>query len=122
MQVKTKVPKGWIILDVLCENEELTEEQKAELEIQKLIKGNDDIDDIKWNKENTIFKKTLIQVSNITAIDLEYGPKTLIKGKSYVHLNGVCTEVKQHPLEIVTQIEYDRYGKPDQSSIPTIKE
>lgn len=120
--VKGTVPKGWIILDVLCENEELTEEQKAEAEIQKLIKGVEEVEKNKWTEENTIFKKTLIQVCNIATIDLEYTPNTLIKGKSFIHLNGVCIEVKQQPLEIVAQIEYDKYDKPDRNSIPNIKE
>ena len=122
MEVKTNVPKGWIILDVLCENTELSEEQKAEVEIQKLIKGEEEIEKAKWTVENTVFRKSLIQVCSIGAIDLEIGKGVLIKGKAFVLVSGKYIEVKQHPLEIISQIEYDRYGKPDQSSIPTVRE
>lgn len=120
--VKGTVPKGWIILDVLCEASELTEEQKAELEIQRLVKGDDEVEKNKWTSESTVFRKSLIQVINIGSIDLETDKNFLIKGNAFVLVGGKYIEVKQQPLEIVAQIEYDKYDKPDRNSIPNIKE
>lgn len=91
--------KGWIILHILCY---LSEKDK---EINTLI-GKDSIED------NWYFSKTLIKVSNIVSIDLEYSEESMetMKGKCYVGILPTILEVKETPEQVIELIrkDYDR--------------
>lgn len=82
--------KGWIVLHALAY------ESQSEIEIAKLM-----------NKEpDTVFVKTLVQISNISSIDLEYSDGFLEEGSNaFVSLPDKIMEVRETPEEIIRLIQ-----------------
>lgn len=91
--------KGWITLHVLCYND-VDEDSEKLRDLGITIK----------DKEETIFRKCLFQISNIAGIDLEFGEieHDKMKGNAYIHTNGGTIEVKETPKEILDLIKIDK--------------
>ncbi len=90
--MKNKLPKGWIVLDVLCY------ESDADKELSKIL-----------DKERSlVFRPIALQVSKIVGVDLEYADDFLEEGaNANVHTVTVQMETKQTPEEVFELIKLD---------------
>ncbi len=90
---KAQVPKGWIVLDVLCY------ESDADRELSKIL-----------DKERSlVFRPIALQVSKIVGVDLEYADDFLEPGcNANVHMVTTQMEVSQTPEEVFRLIQLDK--------------